>query len=630
MGVGARSWFWLHPQPSLISHGAEAAEAALDSIIGAVNQDATFSLALSQDQKDIRDWVHGFAADVVRPAAHEWDEREETPWPIIQEAAKIGLYGFEGLAQFYADPSGLTLPIVNEELFWGDAGIGMSIMGTALAVAAIFGQGTPEQMGEWIPQCFGTPDDVKVAAFCASEPDAGSDISGLRTTAKFDETKNEWVLNGQKAWATNGGIADVHVVIASVDRELGARGHAAFVVPMSEAKGISQGSKVSKHGLRASHTADVFLDDCRVPGGYVLGGKEKLDERLARAREGKSNSQAAMATLSSSRPVVGAQALGVARAAYEYALQYSKEREQFHRKIVENQAIAFTRAHEAGDRRRPPARLARLMDGTQPGSVRECRGLDVEAQGRRGRGVGHRARDPDPRRLRLHARVPRRAHAPRRQDLRHLRGHRADPAARDRARDHGDAHQVGAGTGLSVVGDSSPRASRVKISVDLLRPDLTTVLHLDRDAPHAARLQVAELYSRSPDLRGAVVLLTSELLTRSVRQRDRASDQAVELCAWMSSDIARVELRGSSELLFRPPEPSGPHYDHILLDQIADRWSIDTHQGVARIWFEIDGLPATSQSSKQLPARPIVIHPHVPDEGNVSDPQSQGLIQDAQ
>ena len=101
---------------------------------------------------------------------------------MIQEAAKIGLYGFEALAQFWADATGLTLPIVNEELFWGDAGIGMAIMGTTLAVAAIFGQGTPEQIGEWIPQCFGTPDDVKVAAFCASEPDAGSDVSAIRTT----------------------------------------------------------------------------------------------------------------------------------------------------------------------------------------------------------------------------------------------------------------------------------------------------------------------------------------------------------------------------------------------------------------------------------------------------------------
>jgi len=324
---------------------SEEAEAAVDAIVDAAGQDTTFSLELSQDQKDIRDWVHGFAADVIRPAGHEWDEREETPWPIIQEAAKIGLYGFEGVAQFFGDPTGLGLPLVNEELFWGDAGIGMSIMGTTLAVASIFGQGTGEQIGEWIPRCFGTQDDVKVAAFCASEPNAGSDISGVRTTAKFDEAKNEWVINGQKAWATNGGISDVHVVIASVDRELGARGHAAFVVPMSEAKGISQGTKVSKHGLRASHTADVFLDDCRVPAGYVLGGKDKLEERLARVREGKrSQSQAAMQTFEASRPTVGAQALGIARAAYEYALDYAKEREQFGRKIIENQSIAFTLA----------------------------------------------------------------------------------------------------------------------------------------------------------------------------------------------------------------------------------------------------------------------------------------------
>jgi acyl-CoA dehydrogenase len=304
-----------------------------------------FSLELTDDQRDLQAWVHGFAESVVRPAAHEWDEREETPWPIIQEAAKIGLYSYEGLASFFADESGLTLPIVNEELFWGDAGIGLAILGTALPVAAIFGQGTGEQIGEWIPRCFGTPDEPKVAAFCASEPDAGSDVSAIRTTARFDEKTNEWVLNGQKAWATNGGIADVHVVIASVDRELGARGHAAFVISKEETKGIEQGAKVRKHGLRASHTADVHLDDCRIPADQVLGGKEKLDERLARVREGKrARSQAALQTFEATRPTVGAQALGIARAAYEYALEYAKERTQFGRPIIDNQAIAFTLA----------------------------------------------------------------------------------------------------------------------------------------------------------------------------------------------------------------------------------------------------------------------------------------------
>lgn len=300
-----------------------------------------FNLALSDEQKEIRDWAHGFAADVIRPAGEEWDEREETPWPVIQEAAKIGLYGFEGTAQFFGDPTGLLLPIVNEELFWGDAGIGMAIFGTTLAVASIFGQGTNEQIGEWIPRCFGSVDDPKVASFCVSEPDAGSDVSALRTRAKFDEKTNEWVLNGQKAWATNGGIADVHVIVASVDPELRSRGQAAFLVPF-ETKGISQGVKVKKHGIRASHTAEVLLDDVRIPAENVLGGKEKLDERLARAREGtKNKSQAAMATFEASRPTVGAQAVGIARAAYEYALEYSKEREQFGRKIIENQSIAF-------------------------------------------------------------------------------------------------------------------------------------------------------------------------------------------------------------------------------------------------------------------------------------------------
>src|SRR3954453_24101847 len=307
-------------------------------------QEAQFSLELSQDQKDIREWVHGFAEGVVRPAAHEWDEREETPWPVIQEAAKIGLYGFEGLAQFWMDPSGLTMPIVNEELFWGDAGIGMSIMGTTLAVAAIYSSGTPDQLAEWVPQCYGTPDEPRVGAFCSSEPDAGSDVSAIRTTARYDEANDEWVLNGQKAWATNGGIASVHVVIATVDRELGSRGHAAFVVP-PETKGLEQGTKVAKHGLRASHTADVHLDDCRVPGSCLLGGKEKLDERLARVREGRGGrGQAALQTFEATRPTVGAQALGIARAAYEYALDYAREREQFGRKIIENQAIAFALA----------------------------------------------------------------------------------------------------------------------------------------------------------------------------------------------------------------------------------------------------------------------------------------------
>ncbi|HEX6969421.1 MAG TPA: acyl-CoA dehydrogenase family protein [Micromonosporaceae bacterium] len=305
---------------------------------------AEFSLDLNEEQRDLRDWVHGFAKEIVRPAAAEWDAREETPWPIVQEAAKVGLYGFEFLANCWADPTGLSLPIANEELFWGDAGIGLAIMGTSLAVAAIYGSGTPEQLVEWVPQCFGSIDEPAVAAFCTTEPEAGSDVGAMRTRAVYDEAKDEWVLNGQKAFATNGGIAAVHVVTASVDPELGSRGQAAFVVPPGT-PGLVGTKKLKKLGLRASHTADVFLDDVRVPGRCLLGGREALLERLDRARSGRrSTGQAAMRTFELSRPTVGAQAIGVARAAYEYALDYAKERVQFGRPIIENQAVAFALA----------------------------------------------------------------------------------------------------------------------------------------------------------------------------------------------------------------------------------------------------------------------------------------------
>jgi acyl-CoA dehydrogenase len=304
----------------------------------------TFNLDLTEEQRDLRDWVHGFAESVVRPAAAEWDEREETPWPILQEASKIGLYGFETLAQLWADDTGLSLPIANEELFWGDGGIGMAIFGTTLAVAGIFSAGTPDQLAEWVPQCYGDASDPKVGAFCVSEPEAGSDVAAMRSRARYDEATDEWILNGQKAWITNGGIANVHVVIASVDPALGTRGQAGFVVPPGT-PGLSSPRKIKKMGLHASHTADVFLDDVRVPGSCLLGGRERLDERLAAAREGRqSRGQAALRTFELSRPAVGAQAIGIARAAYEYALEYAKGRVQFGRPIAQNQAIAFTLA----------------------------------------------------------------------------------------------------------------------------------------------------------------------------------------------------------------------------------------------------------------------------------------------
>ena len=304
-----------------------------------------FSLELSQDQRDIRDWVHGFAEGVVRPAAAEWDEREETPWPIIGEAQKIGLYGFEALAQFWSDESGLTLPIVNEELFWGDAGIGMAIMGTSLAVAAIFGQGTGEQIGEWIPQCFGTPEEPAVAAFCVSEPDAGSDVSSLRTRAVYDEAKDEWVLNGQKAWATNGGIAGVHVVVAS--RRQGAR--------LARAGGVRRPARHRRaddghegQEARPARLAHRRRLPRRLPRARLVPARRQGEARRADGARPRGHALARPGRdVRPSRPRArrSAPRRSASRARRTSTRSSTpSNREQFGRPIIDNQAIAFALA----------------------------------------------------------------------------------------------------------------------------------------------------------------------------------------------------------------------------------------------------------------------------------------------
>jgi hypothetical protein len=302
---------------------------------------AAFSLELGNDLVEMREWLHGFAESVIRPAAAEWDEREETPWPVLEEASKIGLYSLDFYVQQYLEGSGLGIPVAFEELFWGDAGIGLALVGSSLAALAVAANGTPEQIGEWCPQMFGSPGDVKLGAFCSSEPEAGSDVGAIKTRAVYDATADAWVLNGVKTWATNGGIANVHVVVASVDPELGTRGQASFIVPPGT-QGLSMGQKFRKHGIRASHTAEVVLSDVRVPGHCVVGGRERLDQRLARVREGgRGGEQAAMKTFEASRPGVAAMAVGVARAAAEYATEYARTRVQFGRPVGQNQAVAF-------------------------------------------------------------------------------------------------------------------------------------------------------------------------------------------------------------------------------------------------------------------------------------------------
>jgi acyl-CoA dehydrogenase len=302
---------------------------------------------LSEDQITVRKWAHEFAEGEIRPVAPEYDETEEFPWPVVKKAAEIGLYSLDFWTDMVGqDNSGLTLPIVMEEMAWGCAGIGLGIFGTGLPLATLAYSAAPDQLAEWAPKMFGTPDDLKLGAFAVTENQAGSDVSALRTTAKREG--DEWVLNGTKVFITNGGIADVHVVVATVDPDLGHRGQAAFIVG-PDAPGIRQGKKEKKLGIRASHTAEVILEDCRVPLESVVGGMDKLEAKLERAR-GKNEtgrSHQALKTFEMTRPSVAAQALGIGRAALEYAVDYAKGRHTFGRPIIEHQGIAFKLADMA-------------------------------------------------------------------------------------------------------------------------------------------------------------------------------------------------------------------------------------------------------------------------------------------
>ena len=331
------------------------------------------SFELTDEQKEIRDWVHSFAEKEIRPVAHQYDEAEEFPWPVVKKAAEVGLYGTEFLQQTYGDGTGIMPALVAEELTWGCAGIALAIQGTGLPVAAIFSQGTPDQISQWIPACFGTPEKPALGAFCVTEPDAGSDVSSMKTRAV--RKNGSWVLNGQKVFITNGGIADVHVVVAAVEPGLGTRGQASFVVPPGT-KGLRMGKKEKKMGIRASHTAEVLLEDCEVPLENVLGGMDKLEAKLERAREGKhSRSSVALKTFELSRPIVGAQALGIARAAFEFALDYAKQRKQFGRTLIENEAIAFMLADMATEIEATRALIWRaLWEGRNDGEFKKAEG----------------------------------------------------------------------------------------------------------------------------------------------------------------------------------------------------------------------------------------------------------------
>ena len=303
-------------------------------------------LALNDEQLEFQAYCRRFASEVIRPVAAKHDREQSVPWDAMKAAREWGLSGMDHLQRVAGDSDGIMSVLYAEELHWGCAGIALSISASSLAAAGIASSGTPEQMGRWLPECFGEGDELKLGAYAVTEAGAGSDVKSLRTTAKRDG--DDWVLNGTKVFISNGGIADVTVVVATVDPELGHRGQASFVVP-KDTPGLSMGKKEDKLGIRASQTAEVVLEDCRVPMEYLLGGPNKLERKLERARSGQSTgrSSGALATFELTRPLVGASALGIAQAAYEWTLGYLEDKVEEGVPVLEQQRVQQTLADVA-------------------------------------------------------------------------------------------------------------------------------------------------------------------------------------------------------------------------------------------------------------------------------------------
>lgn len=300
---------------------------------------------LTDEQLEFQRYCRKFASEVIRPVAAKYDREEAVPWPVIKQAREWKLHGLDHIQRMASDPDGLMNVIYAEELHWGCAGIALAISASTLAAAGIASSGTPEQIAKWVPECYGLGDEIKMGAYAVTEPGAGSDVKSLRTTAKLEG--DEWVLNGTKVFISNGGIADVTVVVATVDPELGHRGQASFVVPKGT-PGLRQGKKESKLGIRASQTAEVILEDCRIPVEYLLGGMDKLNKKLERARSGqKAGSSNALATFEITRPLVGASALGIAQAAYEWTLEYLETQADEGGPLLDQQRVQQTIADVA-------------------------------------------------------------------------------------------------------------------------------------------------------------------------------------------------------------------------------------------------------------------------------------------
>ena len=283
------------------------------------------------EQEALREMARKFAANEIRPHATEWDRDGVFPLELFRKAFDLGMmtgfipeiYGGQGLTM-------LDTCILEEEISWGCSGVAASMNANALALGPILLAGTGEQKREFV-QPFAA--EFRFASFCLTEPGAGSDAGGVATTARRDG--GGYVLNGRKCFITNGVHASQYTVFASTDRSRGHRGLSAFIVPR-ETPGVSPGKKEDKMGQRASETSDVLFEDVRVPEANRLGA------------EGE-GFKIAMRTLDYARAAVAAMAVGVARAAYEHAAEYGRQRVQFGQPIAMNQAIYFLLADMATD-----------------------------------------------------------------------------------------------------------------------------------------------------------------------------------------------------------------------------------------------------------------------------------------
>jgi acyl-CoA dehydrogenase len=278
---------------------------------------------LTDEQKDLRELAHDFAEKEIRPVAQEFDRDARFPHEIIKKAHEVGLmnthvpeeYGGPGLG--YLDGC-----LIEEELSWGCSGIATSLGANGLASAPVAIGGSEEVKKEFLGQLIEEP---KLASFCLTEPEAGSDVGSMRTKAVRKGDK--YVINGSKIFITNGSYADWYTVYAKTDPDAGHKGISAFVVP-SDLPGVSVLGHEDKLGQRASDTAQIQFEDVEVPADYLLG-EENHGFRLA------------MMVLDRTRPGVAAMATGISRAAFEHAVGYAKERVQFGVPIAMHQAIQF-------------------------------------------------------------------------------------------------------------------------------------------------------------------------------------------------------------------------------------------------------------------------------------------------